>query len=262
MKNLLSIAAATALLLVASTALAQPTKVGPGIQIKPEAGCASNTTGLLSGRAKLCIDSSDSNKLKLRYPSGSILTLDGSGGGGGSTGNYSFSSDAVDLSGAAEMSIAPTTATGVTIGKRLKAPVFVSTSSAPTFANGAADILGSPTSTSVSGTNQAGVVAFTTGTVNSASNGATSAALAEVFKLTFASFTAPTGCTATFYPAGADSDTAALNAAKVRNNFNVNSEVWSVCTTTTCSMYLAAATGASGFQSSSPYKFGYQISCW
>jgi hypothetical protein len=37
--------------------------------------------------------------------------------GGGSTGNYTFSSDTMDLSGAAVMSSAPTTATGITLGQ-------------------------------------------------------------------------------------------------------------------------------------------------
>jgi len=67
--------------LLSAPVLAQSTKVGPGVQIKPSASAP--TTGLNTGNALLWCDSADSNKLKYRNPAGSTVTLDGTGGGGG-----------------------------------------------------------------------------------------------------------------------------------------------------------------------------------
>lgn len=74
------VAIVVATMLASSMALADAAvRVGPGVQIRPEGSAP--TTGLISGRALLWVDSGDSNKLKFRNPAGSTVTLDGSGGG-------------------------------------------------------------------------------------------------------------------------------------------------------------------------------------
>lgn len=182
-------------------------------------------------------------------------------GGGGSTGNYSFSSNAMDLTGAAEMSIAPTTATGVTIGQRLKAPEVVTTSSAPTLSGGASGYFGTITSTSVTGTNAAGVIAFTTGTLGTPPSGQ-AAAGAEVLKITFSGgFTAPNGCVVEWLRMGNDNDAATGNWAVAFDNFQYDVTIWGVCSTTTCSMYMNTGTPVA-FASTTAYRLGYKVDCF
>lgn len=251
-------------------------------------------------------------------------------GGGASTGNYTFSTNTMDLSGAAAMSIAPTTANAITLGQNttisgsktfttgtgtntingavsvasgvdmtaaggasdidwsassgvfktptgvstfggsannftnsVKAPQYISTSSAPSLAAGAANNLGTLTGVSVSGTNEAGIISFTTGTVGTISNGGNSAATSEVLKLTFSGgYTAPTACVVDWFAMGTDSTAASYNWAAVRNNFANTNAVWGVCSTTTCSMYFDSTVSPGGWANSTAYKIGYRIHCW
>lgn len=74
------------------------------------------------------------------------ITAKANGSGGGSTGDYTFSANTIDLSGAATMSIAPTTATAITLGqdttlaagKTITAAHHAGSGSAPSCAVGAA----------------------------------------------------------------------------------------------------------------------------
>lgn len=153
---------AFALLLLPSLALADGIayRVGKGVQITPTA--AAPTKG--SGNALLWVDSTASNALKYKNPAGVTVTLGAgtgsynqtiedegtpltqrtnlnfvgagiscadSGGktvctisSGGSTGNWTFTGDAADDTGAAVLTIGATTATGVTIGRTAGANIL------------------------------------------------------------------------------------------------------------------------------------------
>ena len=154
MRQLLSL-----LLLVApSLAHAQAFRIGQGAQMtcQPSAPVAAASRGILWCK------STDSDLLYYTTPSGSSAAV--SSGGGASVGNYTFSGNAVDLIGAATMSIAPTTATAITLGQN----TTISGSKTFTTGTGAVTLGGN---TTISGTRT-----FTTGTGAVTVNGATSIA--------------------------------------------------------------------------------------
>ena len=153
---------AFALLLLPSLALADGIayRVGKAIQIVPTTTAPTKA----SGNGEIWIDSTASNVLKYKNPAGVTVTLGAgtgsynqtiedeggavtqrtnlnfvgagvscadSGGktvctiaGGGSTGNWTFTGDAADDSGAAVLTIGATTATGVTIGRTAGANIL------------------------------------------------------------------------------------------------------------------------------------------
>lgn len=101
-----------ALLLLPSLAFAQTTpayRVGKAIQIVPSL-CTSSRAAT---NGMLCIDSTASNVLKYTNPAGSTIAL---GSGGASLGNFTLTLNALDLSGAATMTIGGATNTGLTLG--------------------------------------------------------------------------------------------------------------------------------------------------
>lgn len=96
-------------------------RVGKGLQLVPFASCHT-AVSKASGNGMLCIDSSASNVLKYKNPAGTTITLGAAGAG--STGNWTFSGDAADDTGAAVLTIGATTATGVTIGRSAGANIL------------------------------------------------------------------------------------------------------------------------------------------
>lgn len=100
-----------AVLLLPALVEAQAFRVGTGVAIKPKASRPTTPTG----NGTIWADSTAGNVLKYTTPAGSTSTI--SGGGGASTGNWTFASDAADDSGANIMTIGATTATGVTLSR-------------------------------------------------------------------------------------------------------------------------------------------------
>jgi hypothetical protein len=101
---------ALAVLLLPALVEAQAFRVGTGVAIKPKASRPTTPTG----NGTIWADSTAGNVLKYTTPAGSTSTISG---GGGSTGNWTFASDAADDSGANIMTIGATTATGVTLSR-------------------------------------------------------------------------------------------------------------------------------------------------
>lgn len=194
--------------------------------------------------------------------SGGTSTAVGSGGGGGGSGTLT------SVSAGANMSFATITTTGsvalassVTGLTLATSANFVPTSSAPALSNGASLALGTITSASVVGTNQAGLIVFTTAvTLGSFSAAGTNATASELFKITFSgSFAAPNGCIAVFFPAGTDNNSGAQSFANTYDGFSYNTRSWSVGTPTTASFYFNLVNGTNPWQAATVYKVGYNV---
>jgi hypothetical protein len=150
----------------------------------------------------------------------------------------------------------------------VKAREFVSNSAAPTAAAGANALLGVLSAVSVAGTNDSGIVSFTTGTVGAGPLAGNTAATAEILKITFSDNFAGS-CTVEWFPMGTDSNVGGQNTALVFNNNTNNNSRWGVCSTTGsvgnfpggCSLYWNSPT-AGGWTSTTAYKLGYKVSCF